>query len=580
MINEIKATIKNSEIISFDIFDTLLLRPYYKPEDLFLHLELIEKAKNFKQARIEAEEIARERLKHKEEISLDDIYMHIPQKYKHLKEKEIELEYQILQVNTEVLDIFNYAKSLNKKIIITSDMYLPYEFVNKILNKNGIKEYYKLYLSSKENKTKNSSSLYKEILKDLDISPSKIFHIGDNKYSDYDVPRQLGINSFLYPKAINRFINSNKIFFYLSKTKKMSLGISITLGICAINWIKHKKEKNYFYNLGFNVAGIADYCFCNFINKEAIKNNINQIFFVTRDGYTLEKSFKNFNNNIPTNYVTLNRFQKKIEEFINGINLDKDEYQQIILFLQQAFPNNELVKTYNSNTTNIRDFISNNYDTLKILLSQYKKIFYDYIKNITNSDIKNIMVADSITKSFSAALLAKQILQDKNIYSITLQTAAESVPEGINSLYLLKPQNKYAGFQNWNLMEFFFSAPTTQVLGINFMGKFIYDKENYYEKSNITAYNDVSVGMINFVKETKNIFLNRDVFINIDDVILVVNSFCTYYTNSDYANMKRIFHSSDNNQIYENILSKKSLLKRKFNKLKRDLKKAIFSKLT
>lgn len=580
MINKLKNIIKNNKIISFDIFDTLLIHPYYKPDDLFLHLEYLERAENFKQIRIKAKETALKQLKDKEEISLDDIYINIPQKYKYLKEKELEIEYQTLQTNPEIIDIFNYAKSLNKKIIITSDMYLPYEFVEKILKKNGITEYYKLYLSSKENKTKNSSSLYKKILTDLNISPSKIFHIGDNKYSDYDVPRQLGINSFLYPKAINRFINSNKIFFYLSKTKKMSLGISIALGICAINWIKNKERNNYFYNLGFNVAGIANYCFCNFINKEAIKNNINQIFFVTRDGYTLEKSFKIFNNNIPTNYVTLNRFQKKIEEFINGINLDKDEYQQIILFLQQAFPNNELIKTYNSNTTNIQDFISNNYDSLKILLSRYKKIFYDYIKNITNSAIKNILVADSITKSFSAALLAKQILQDKNIYSITLQTAAKTVPKGITSLYLLKPQNKYAGFQNWNLMEFFFSAPTTQVLGINFMGEFIYDKENYYEKSNITAYNDVSVGMIDFVKETKNIFLNHDAFIDIDDVILVVNSFCTYYTNSDYANMKAIFHSSDNNQIYENILSKKSLLKRKFNKLKRDLKKAIFSKLT
>ena len=35
----IKNQIDSHLVISFDIFDTLLLRPYAKPTDLFLHLE-------------------------------------------------------------------------------------------------------------------------------------------------------------------------------------------------------------------------------------------------------------------------------------------------------------------------------------------------------------------------------------------------------------------------------------------------------------------------------------------------------------------------------------------------------------
>ncbi len=580
MINKIKDIIKNNEIISFDIFDTLLVRPYYKPEDLFLHLELLENVPNFGILRKAADDTEIKKTVIGEEISLNGIYNNLPQQYQYLKEKELELEYQTLQVNQEIFDIFNYAKSLNKKIIITSDMYLPYEFVEKLLNKNGIIGYQKIYLSSKENKTKRSSLLYKKITEDFKISPNKIFHIGDNKNSDYLIPQQIGINSFLYPKIMTQFLNDNKSFFSLLRKKQISLGTSITLGICAINWVKRKEEKNYFYNFGFNIAGIANYIFCDFINKQAISNKIDHIFFAARDGYTLEKSFKIFNSNIAANYVTLNRFQKKIEKFIHNKALNNDEQLQIILFLKQIFPENETIKKCNIDTDNIQEFIVKNCNVLKDLLSQYQKKFYSYISDKISEKEKNIMVADSITSTFSAALLAKQILQDKNIFSISLQTRAKTIPKEIKSLYLLKLKTKYDGFENWNLMEYFFSAPTPQVLGIDFNEEFIYDKENSYEKSNINAYKKISVGMIEFVKEAKKIFADYELFININDTKKWVDNFCINYTDFDYENVKNLFFSSNNDKTYTRIIKKKSLFKRKFDNTIKLTKKFIANVLS
>ena len=40
-INDIKQKILKHDVISFDIFDTLILRPYVKPTDLFEHLDHI-----------------------------------------------------------------------------------------------------------------------------------------------------------------------------------------------------------------------------------------------------------------------------------------------------------------------------------------------------------------------------------------------------------------------------------------------------------------------------------------------------------------------------------------------------------
>lgn len=51
--------IEKVDIVSFDIFDTLLIRPYLSPEDLFEHIEKLYKLNGFKKERILAEKRSR-----------------------------------------------------------------------------------------------------------------------------------------------------------------------------------------------------------------------------------------------------------------------------------------------------------------------------------------------------------------------------------------------------------------------------------------------------------------------------------------------------------------------------------------
>lgn len=114
--NDIKKAIDEHDIISFDIFDTLLIRPYVKPTDLFTHLELLNNDTGFAKARIKAEQAARRiALEKKEDIIIDEIYQQIDSKYKAFKEKEIALEYQVLRPRPEVEKIYRYACEQKKK---------------------------------------------------------------------------------------------------------------------------------------------------------------------------------------------------------------------------------------------------------------------------------------------------------------------------------------------------------------------------------------------------------------------------------------------------------------------------------
>ena len=162
----VKQKIDNAEVVSFDIFDTLLVRPYVNPNDLFDHLGELENIHNFRKMR----EIAFEQAIHKyknekvEEVTLEQIYEFLPKQIQYLKEKELELEYKVLQQNFEIKEVYDYAISKNKKIILISDMFLPKDFIESVLSKNGYTNYYKLYLSSEIKKLKFTSNLYRHVL--------------------------------------------------------------------------------------------------------------------------------------------------------------------------------------------------------------------------------------------------------------------------------------------------------------------------------------------------------------------------------------------------------------------------------
>ena len=185
---ETKKLIDEADVISFDLFDTLVIRPYWQPKDLFLHLEYLYKSEGFCNARTKAEKLSRKNIGFGVDTSLDRIYQFIPEKYRCLKEKELELEYDTLQINPEIFEIFDYAKNLGKKIIISSDMYLPLSFIERVLSKFNIAGYSKVYISSEYKKTKISGKLYKQIIEDFNINPKDV-HKLLNLLSDKDWSR-------------------------------------------------------------------------------------------------------------------------------------------------------------------------------------------------------------------------------------------------------------------------------------------------------------------------------------------------------------------------------------------------------
>ena len=168
-LDTIKDKINKAEIVSFDIFDTLLLRPYVEPVDLFKHLEKLYAVENFSKVRIEAEKTARKKYSHNIDITLNQIYECMPENMQEMMTAEINFEKQVLTPNNELKEVFEYAKRKNKKIVIASDMYLPSSVLSDILKSKGYDGYTKLYVSGECLKAKFNGSMYDLIIKDFKL---------------------------------------------------------------------------------------------------------------------------------------------------------------------------------------------------------------------------------------------------------------------------------------------------------------------------------------------------------------------------------------------------------------------------
>lgn len=322
---------ENISYVSFDIFDTLLIRPFWEPNDVFIVLahKLSDclpdnYVQTFPQLRLEADRLARKRAKERssrnKDVSLSEIYDEFvtltgisadiaQQIMKREQEFEIDISFQR---DTGKL-LYDLAIAMGKKVICVTDMYLPRETIQAMLRKSKYDKISQIYISS-EYRTPKCDGLFKIVLRDLRLkSPSEIIHIGDNYYADCVIPYQLGMQTAHMTKAVEMLQNMNKTFYAGESFDRMytrngyspsnQTPIYFLRNRCMLALVAKKIFDNpwvsfnplsdfnadpYFigyYVLGFFVDAVAKWMI------EQVYGKYDQIQFVARDGYMMKSVY-------------------------------------------------------------------------------------------------------------------------------------------------------------------------------------------------------------------------------------------------------------------------------------------------
>lgn len=278
---KLKQLIDEAEVISFDVFDTLLFRITARPEAIFeLMGQKIGMADFEDFRRKKQQEISEILVKRKEapHADLDQIYAYIASQdqsrdWERVKDLEIQMELDAVFQNTEIYRWYQYAVQQKKRIIATSDMYLGGQQIRRMIEKCGYTDIANVYSSADLKCTKYEKTIFSAVAKQERVQGKKILHIGDNKKADVENARESGWNSFWYERRVG-------------EPEKVP-------GIFSGLLTKCSEDATFWSRLGGDAAGELYINLYRWVSGLKKRYGCEQICLLARDGFNLWKIFRN-----------------------------------------------------------------------------------------------------------------------------------------------------------------------------------------------------------------------------------------------------------------------------------------------
>lgn len=298
---KVKEKIDGSEIISFDIFDTLITRRVLEPEDVF---ELTER-------RINAEKkwdvpFAKWRTRAEKALdgpcTIEEIYSKMQALFdldtehvQYLKQMELKTDKECIIPREQMVEIFNYAVKSKKEVYLLSDMYYSSKQLEQILKPLGITGYKGILVSCEQRAEKSTGALYDVFLKL--VGNTKCLHIGDNRRCDLEKAAEKGIRACHIFSGYELLLHSR---FQALLDHAITLEQRMMLGL----FTAEAFNSPFRLASGKGIFAVADcretgYLFFGPVIAEIVRwlkacseeNGVEQLLFPSRDGYLIKEVF-------------------------------------------------------------------------------------------------------------------------------------------------------------------------------------------------------------------------------------------------------------------------------------------------
>lgn len=454
--------VQRYNIITFDIFDTLIMRAYLKPDYVFDAVQIcVEKNMNlnipFKTWRIQSEVFWRHKHSAVEDCTIDEIYEEF-KKLSHLSDAEI-LQIKEWEINTELncciprpdmIDFINYCIASHKRVILISDMYLTSDIIIQMLRKCGVAQVDELWVSCETNRRKDAGTVWKYVKENFDCD--QVIHIGDNARSDIQMTSDIGLANFHVFNSLDML----QISHYFSGIDKL-VGNYIDAyftGICAAKLfsspfaLNNKLGQKYiedYYTLGYVGYGAI---ICNYIIwlAEHVKQyNAKTVLFIAREGHVFKPLFEMMQkhdhelNSVKTVYLLGSRRALSVASIFEP----EDAYQM----LKTGYYGTVKKLFYNRFGLSVEDEFSEHvialpgdfnvgcslvdyyWDKIKGIAEIERRLYLKYINEL-NIDLGNPVVIADIGYAGSAQYYLSKLLE-KSLHGVYMGINDQRLPEHI-----------------------------------------------------------------------------------------------------------------------------------------------------
>lgn len=319
----LRQKIMAAEAVSFDLFDTLLMRRVLAVEDVY---ELVDG--KLRKRGIYISDFVKRRIAAEKELAgtcapkLAEIYSYALRSYigekvllsaKELASLEYETDMELLIPREDVCRLFRETLQSGKKVSIISDTYYDENQIRALLKRNGIDAWTALFLSCEEG-TGKTKKLYDIYLDKIKPNTSKnCIHIGDDEAADILYAEKYGIRTCKLYSAAELMDAVSGLGLYKDAD---STSDSLRTGMFASQIFNspfqfEREDKKITvskaYDIGylFLAPVITDFViwFSDIVKKEKIPN----IWFSSRDGYLIQKLYGELNTEEDTEYFLTSR---------------------------------------------------------------------------------------------------------------------------------------------------------------------------------------------------------------------------------------------------------------------------------
>ena len=480
-----KAT--NVDVISFDLFDTLVMRKTMSYIDVFelVDIKLREKG-------IIIPEFGKKRLFAEKELSkklaprLDQIYDLVLKESgvsiiiaAELAEMEWKLDSTLMVERNAVAELFRAFVSSGKMVVVTTDNYYSKEQVAGILERFNMTGYNDILVSC-EYGTAKTQSLFDALLekyKDL-----RILHIGDDEFADIEKADSKGIDTY-------RIYSANDLLDALggigAEAEINTLEDRVKTGLFISNifndpFVFEKEERSLIVkdstDIGYLFCAPMITDFVHWMKDKTIKQGYEHILFGARDGFLIEELYKLIDKKNRGRYFLTSRTAA-----IRAAMFSKEDIDYVDSMKYSGTPEDALRVRFGIEVDDV-SIIDRNAE----IIDRSKRLRDNYIRYIEKLDIKDGVIAffDFVAKGTTQMYLQKLFAQHmKGFYFLQLEPEFMA-DKGldIEPFYSDEEKNTSSIFDNYYIIETILTAPYPQLMEFDDDGIPIYAEETRTEQ--------------------------------------------------------------------------------------------------
>ena len=283
------------DVVSFDVFDTLVTRRVATPTDVFLPLglrapfaDLGMAPEDFATARRQAERDARVRAAAtigSGEVTLPEIHAVLAEtlgwdaaRVTEMVEAERQLERDLCEAHPTLHAWFTRARNEGKTVWCLSDTYHDAAFLRDLLTHCGFDMSGVLVVASSEARcSKGEGRLFHQTLAAQNVQPQQILHIGDHDVADDEIPASLGLHTVLHPWPATRALD----------VPHTQAGDALAIGMAARTARCHEPAQSFWWRFGYSEAGPLLTGFALWLARCFRDDAIDRAYFLLRDGEIL-----------------------------------------------------------------------------------------------------------------------------------------------------------------------------------------------------------------------------------------------------------------------------------------------------